>query len=97
SHRQYRLGRVQLMKDYAETGDCRRRYILNYFGEPFPEPCGHCDNCETGAAEKQEEQTAGLPFPLKCRVLHKKYGEGVVMAYEADKIIVLFDTEGTKR
>src|SRR5687767_4840373 len=30
SYRQYRIGRVQLMKDYAETRDCRRRYILNY-------------------------------------------------------------------
>jgi ATP-dependent DNA helicase RecQ len=96
SHRQYRLGRVQLMKDYAETRDCRRRYILNYFGEPFPHPCGHCDNCQTGAAEERQEEDLSLPFPLKSRVLHTKYGEGVVMAYEADKVVVLFDTEGSK-
>jgi ATP-dependent DNA helicase RecQ len=95
-YRKFRVGRVELMKDYAETRDCRRRYILNYFGEPFPDPCGHCDNCETGAVEKQDAQNARVPFPLKSRVNHKKYGEGIVMAYEADKIVVLFDTEGSK-
>ena len=96
SYRQYRIGRVQLMKDYAETQDCRRRYILEYFGEKFPQPCGYCDNCQTGAVERHDEQVEGLPFPLKSRVLHKKYGEGVVMAYEAEKVVVLFDTEGNK-
>ena len=31
---------------YAETGSCRRKVLLNYFGEEFPEEhCGHCDNC----------------------------------------------------
>ncbi|HSU69137.1 MAG TPA: RecQ family ATP-dependent DNA helicase [Tepidisphaeraceae bacterium] len=95
-YRKFRVGRVELMKDYAETRDCRRRYILNYFGEPFPDPCGHCDNCEIGAVEKQDEQNASVPFPIKSRVTHKKYGEGIVMAYEGDKIVVLFDTEGSK-
>jgi ATP-dependent DNA helicase RecQ len=95
-YRKFRVGRVELMKDYAQTRDCRRRYILNYFGEPFPDPCGHCDSCETGTVEKQDVQNARVPFPLKSRVNHKKYGEGIVMAYETDKIVVLFDTEGSK-
>ena len=95
-YRKYRVGRVELMKDYAETSDCRRRYILNYFGEPFPDPCGHCDNCETGTVKKQDKQNASVPFPVKARVSHKKFGDGMVMAYEGDKIIVLFDTEGSK-
>lgn len=31
---------------YAETGECRRKLLLNYFGEEFPhENCGGCDNC----------------------------------------------------
>ena len=96
--RQFRLGRVELMKDYAETKDCRRRYILNYFGEPTEGPCGHCDNCETGAVKQVEvrNEDEDLPFPLKGRVRHTKWGEGVVMGYETDKIKVLFDTEGPK-
>jgi ATP-dependent DNA helicase RecQ len=100
NYRQFRLGRVELMKDYAETTDCRRRYILNYFGEPCDEPCGHCDNCESGAAERveatRETEEESLPFPLKSRVKHRKWGEGTVMSYEADKVHILFDTEGPK-
>jgi ATP-dependent DNA helicase RecQ len=31
---------------FAEIGECRRRALLAYFGEIFPEPnCGGCDNC----------------------------------------------------
>ena len=34
------------MLQYAETTSCRRRFILNYFGEDFDVAnCGACDNC----------------------------------------------------
>ena len=31
---------------YAEANQCRRKLLLNYFGEDYPEDnCGACDNC----------------------------------------------------
>ena len=36
------------MLEYCETAGCRRKFLLAYFGEPYPEErCGACDRCET--------------------------------------------------
>jgi ATP-dependent DNA helicase RecQ len=100
AYRQYRLGRVEMMKGYAATQACRRHFLLDYFGEASDTVCGNCDNCETGLSrkhlEKQDVEEAGRPFPTKAKVVHKKFGAGVVMRYEGDKVVILFDTEGYK-
>jgi ATP-dependent DNA helicase RecQ len=36
------------------------------------------------------------PFPLNSHVSHKTWGEGVVLRYEDDKMVVLFDEVGYK-
>src|SRR5213080_2934401 len=39
---------LQQMVHYAETRECRRTTLLEYFGETFSEPsCDGCDNCLT--------------------------------------------------
>ena len=37
---------LQEMAAYSETGVCRRKFILNYFGEIMHDDCGFCDNCK---------------------------------------------------
>lgn len=42
------IGRQLLMETvaYAESSQCRRKLLLNYFGEDYPQDnCGCCDNC----------------------------------------------------
>ena len=40
------LDQLRAMSYFAESADCRRASLLNYFDEPFDEiPCGGCDNC----------------------------------------------------
>ena len=39
--------KLQDMTDYCESTTCRRKYLLRYFGEGYPETtCGSCDNCD---------------------------------------------------
>ena len=75
---------------FAEVHDCRREFLLNYFGEPFQGPCGNCDNCDRGIGAG----TGDMPFPLESRVVHPEWGTGVVQRYEDDTMVVLFDEVG---
>lgn len=34
------------MADYSNSGVCRRRQLLHYFGEELLKDCGFCDNCQ---------------------------------------------------
>ncbi|BDP40144.1 ATP-dependent DNA helicase RecQ [Deinococcus aetherius] len=91
--RAFEQSRLEMMRGYAETGGCRREYLLNYFGESYDSPCDSCDNCEAGFVQ---EAPAGetMPFALGSRVAHRIFGEGLVMRYEGEKITVLFDGPG---
>ena len=92
--------RLDMMRQYAETGDCRRRFLLNYFGEDAPDMCGYCDNCERAEAEGEElgpkESNTAQPFPLQSEVVHSEWGPGTVMSYEDETVTVLFEAEGYK-
>jgi ATP-dependent DNA helicase RecQ len=95
--------RLTMKRAYAETDGCRRQFLLGYFGEDLPQPCGNCDTC-TEAADPSEAPTgtdpvpaaSDEPFPLQSTVIHKEWGQGLVMRHEDDVITVLFEQEGYK-
>jgi ATP-dependent DNA helicase RecQ len=93
--RQWEKSRLEMMRGYAEVKDCRRRYLLNYFGEALDGSCDYCDNCKAGVAAIDEHGDQH-PFPLNSLVRHKTWGKGVVMRHEGDKVVVLFDRVGYK-
>ncbi|MGP1667421.1 MAG: DNA helicase RecQ, partial [Rhodanobacter sp.] len=37
--------KLESLLAYAEATGCRRQLLLGTFGETYPGPCGHCDNC----------------------------------------------------
>jgi ATP-dependent DNA helicase RecQ len=92
--------RIDMMRGYAETTDCRRRLLLGYFGEQVVDPCGHCDNCEAGTARAADAAEDGAAaeegLGSRTRVHHPEWGEGVVMSTEPDRVTVLFAEHGYK-
>ena len=96
--------RLTMMRAYAETDGCRRQFLLGYFGEELPEPCGNCDGCAEAANQAEVRKSDGgvpasaadEPFPLQSTVVHKEWGPGLVMRHEDDVITVLFEQEGYK-
>jgi ATP-dependent DNA helicase RecQ len=96
-HERVDQSRVEMMRGYAETTECRRQFLLGYFGEQLQEPCGNCDNCSNGTAQEHpgpaDHET---PFPVETPVEHSEWGNGVVMRVEDDRLVVLFDEVGYK-
>jgi len=47
ANRDVQVAKLERMQQFAEALNCRRRTLLNYFGEQMVEDCGNCDNCKT--------------------------------------------------
>ena len=107
----YDQSKLAMMLQYAETGSCRRKFILNYFGEDYERGyCGACDNCLRGARSitnigpailrANDSPAPSAPTPSGYRisdvVYHRKFGQGTVERTEKDLVTVLFPSVGYK-
>jgi ATP-dependent DNA helicase RecQ len=90
-HRSVERSRVEMIRRYAEMTDCRRRFLLRYFGEEVSDACGRCDNCDAG--QSRPVVPTGIFSPGE-RVEHHEWGPGLVLAAEGDRLTVLFDEYG---
>jgi ATP-dependent DNA helicase RecQ len=99
SRRRIDESRLAMMRSYAETSQCRRQFLLGYFGDEETPLCHNCDTCESGDAERYAEQRepergGEEPFPVDAPVRHREWGDGRVMSIEEDRITVFFESEG---
>ena len=88
----YEQSRLEMMRSYAEHGGCRRDFVLSYFGEEHEPPCGNCDNCDAGLVEPEPD--ADRSFEIGATVTHSEWGQGEVQRYEANRVVVLFESVG---
>ena len=82
---------------FAETGVCRRRILMSYFGEEYPkENCGQCDNCKH-PKEIQEAKTEVQVVLKAIRELDERFAADYVVTILIGKVtpqIQMFRHEG---
>jgi ATP-dependent DNA helicase RecQ len=105
--RNYERSRLEMMRVYAELNDCRREYILNYFGQEYDtDECRMCDNdrlepqrTSGGEVEQASDDVLDIqpaPFAMGDIVVHHAWGEGEVQRIVDDSVTVLFNESGYK-
>jgi ATP-dependent DNA helicase RecQ len=99
--------KLERMESYARSALCRWRVLHQYFSpeESELEPCGQCDNCRKGLAQRAEhpvervaeaepsaEKIADREPELRVgdRVMLPKYGAGKVQQLDGDSLVVRF-------
>lgn len=95
--RAYERSRLDMIRAYAESPECRRRQILNYFGEEYePRRCELCDNCLRSVELVPGVVGAAAPFRVNDQVAHATWGAGLVQGVSGDTVTVLFEEVGYK-
>ncbi len=92
-----RVARKQLQEviDFAETGDCRRRQLLGYFGEDSADCGDGCDNCLKGLEKYDATLEAQKLISCVLRAKHKSSISFGLAHYAA--ILCGEQTEGIER
>lgn len=70
---------IDEMVAFAESGQCRRKVLMKYFGEDYTnENCGRCDNCNH-PKEKIESKTNALNLLKVVKALDERFAADYVV------------------
>ncbi|MCG8384252.1 MAG: DNA helicase RecQ [Cytophagales bacterium] len=72
--------KLKEMADYGDLKTCRRRYLLQYFGEQAGPYCGNCDNCLNNYEEIDATEIAQKALSAVVR-LEQRFGANYVIDF----------------
>lgn len=69
------------MKRFIDSGGCRRKILLKYFGEDYPKTnCKSCDNCLSTNTQEEEDLTKEAKLLFKVMTLcNDMYGDTMIV------------------
>ncbi|MBD3629474.1 DNA helicase RecQ [Cyclobacterium sp.] len=70
--------KLDTMVRFCQTKKCRRKFLLQYFGEEYPEDCGNCDVCFQKGNKVDVTTYAQMLLSAVVR-LEQKFGLGHVI------------------
>ncbi|WP_143962524.1 DNA helicase RecQ [Litoribacter populi] len=68
-------GKLAKMRTFGMSRTCRRKYLMNYFGEEFPDSCGNCDICFSQGSARDMTVPSQMLLSAIVR-LQESYGLG---------------------
>ncbi|MBC8035060.1 MAG: DNA helicase RecQ [Chitinophagaceae bacterium] len=74
------LKKLEQMIGLCETTFCRRKYLLNYFGEAAPDQCDACDRCLSTEEKRDATEEAQKILSAVSR-LQQRYGTNYVVDF----------------
>jgi ATP-dependent DNA helicase RecQ len=95
------LSKLQAVQKYAYTKECRRGFVLRYFGDPAARSrCSGCDNClGIAAVSTVEEDAPRAPRPRKraerTRSGTTEVGDDLVMGAAEQRLLAALKTVRT--
>lgn len=89
------LKKLDQMSALCETKVCRRKFLLNYFGEEAPVSCGNCDICLTDHIKTDATIEAQKILSAVSR-LQERYGTNYVIDFLRGSSTVRPDQQGLK-
>jgi ATP-dependent DNA helicase RecQ len=70
---QIMLAKLSRMSRFCELTACRRKHLLEYFGETYESPCGSCDNC-TKVVQREDQSALAKTVINAVQTLGRGFG-----------------------